>query len=137
MYQFVIMQVLTCYVLVHVSKVFFAALSGQISRIAPDRPRLEAVERGRRALRDCGPSGSKGKYLARGTDPSFPASPDLTQSITISSHIFSWKEDALMAFLMRPHTLFPSCHYRSAALVRSLFFLWFSKEVARGALRVI
>ena len=79
--------------------------------------------------------------------------PDLTQSISILSydhfffhfHSFGGTKTKLVriafarsyAFLVGPFAFAGHITSTCTALIRELFFLWFSKEIARGAVRVI
>ena len=94
-----------------------------------------------------------GKYLARGQDPYFltdgqifsrPFRPD-----SVNKHfiirlwcfflIFPTKQTRIdpCAFLTRPHAFSRPHHLTHTALMGNFFFIWFSNEIARGAVPVI
>ena len=76
----------------------------------------------------------------------FPVRSDLTQSISILSYdcgvfflIFPTKQTRIdpCAFLTRPHAFSRPHHLTHTALMGNFFFIWFSNEIARGAVPVI
>ena len=93
-----------------------------------------------------------GKYLARGQDPYLLTDGQVSRPVrpnSVNKHfiirplcfslIFPTKQTRIdpYAFLTGPHAFSRPYHLTHTALVEDFFFIWFSNEIARGAVPVI
>ena len=84
-----------------------------------------------------------GKYLARGQDV-WTEHPDREPNIFLSGPVFfrfhflvERGRPGPYAFLVGPYVFFQPYHFDQYGPHTGPFFLWFSKEIARGAVQVI